>query len=271
MARVKTADTVSTSPRILLWDIETAKMLLQMEVYQLKQYSTYLPHGSIVRDVWMPCVAWKWLGENVVGSVSVLKDKKRFKAKYWDDYLVVKTMHELISQADILVAHNGDNFDWKMFNMRCVSHGLEPAAKPLMIDTMKIAKREFRFASNSLAYIAKFLGVEDKGNSPDWGLIAKGDRDAIKYCVRYCRQDIRTLEGVFLKLRPYATNLPNINAILRGVYHDICPKCGHWDLERRGFTYTRAAKYQRVQCKPITGGCGGWSQDKKNLKTVALR
>lgn len=258
-------------PKILLWDIETAKMRLELEVYQLKQYSNYLPHSAIKRDIWMPCAAWKWLGTNVVGSVSVTKDKKRFEECYHDDFNVVKTLHDLISEADILVAHNGDNFDWKMFNMRCIKHGFTPPAKPLMIDTMKIAKKEFRFASNSLAYLAHFLGVDDKGNAPNWNLIAKGDPEALQYCEQYCRQDIRTLEGVYLKLRPFATNLPNLNAMLNGVHHNTCPSCGHWDLERRGHRYTKAGKYQRLQCKPSTGGCGSWSQNKKNLKSIDIR
>jgi DNA polymerase elongation subunit (family B) len=261
---------ITSEPRILFWDVETAKMILRMEVYQLKQYSKYLPHTAIERDIWMPCAAWKWKGQDHTSSVSVLKSDA-FDQCYWDDFIVIDRLHKLMHEADIIVAHNGDNFDWKMLNVRCVSHGLTPPPKPMMIDTLKIARREFRFASNSLRYLAEFLGVEDKGNSPDWSKVSSGDREAIEYCERYCRQDIRTLEGVFYKLLPYATNLPNINTLMDGVHHNICPSCGHWDLEARGYRYTKAGKYQRHQCRPQTGGCGSWSQSKKNLKKVDIR
>lgn len=257
------------SPRVLLWDIETMKMLLEMETYSLKQYSKYLNYKDIKRPVSIFCAAWQWYGQPFILSTSVLKDTLRFEQCFWDDYYVVKTLHDVLSQADIIIAHNGDNFDWKMFTARSLYHGLPPVKKPLMIDTLKIARKEFKIESNALGYLCKFLGVENKMESPDWGKIAKGDAEEIERAERYCRGDIRSLRGVYEKLRPFTTNHANLNAI-HGQGGN-CPKCGHWDLEKRGFNYTKAGKYQAYQCKMKTGGCGGWSQDKKNLKKVDVR
>lgn len=261
---------VVNAPKILLWDIETMKMLLEMETYSLKQYSSYLSYKDIKRPVTIFCVAWQWLGHPQVTSTSVLNDPKRFYKCYWDDYHVVKTIHDLVSEADVLIAHNGDNFDWKMFTARCLYHDIAPPKKPLMIDTLKIARREFKIESNSLGYLCKYLGVEDKMHSPNWGKIAKGDREEIAEAERYCRGDIRSLRGVYEKLRPFATNHANLNSIIDGDGKN-CPKCFHWDLEKRGFNYTKAGKYQSYQCKLKTGGCGGWSQGKKNLTKVDVR
>lgn len=261
----------ASEPRILLYDIETGKGYAKVPFYQLKQYSQYINPDYVERSVWMVCAAWKWLGQPYVASTSVLNDPERFKNCYWDDYHVVKTLHDLISECDILVAHNGDNFDWKMFRGRCLFHGLIPPPVPLMIDTLKIARKEFKFDSNALRFLAKHLNVTDKAESPDWDGVYNGDPEAIKYCEEYNRQDIRTLEGVYLKLRPYATNHANLNAILTGVHHHTCPKCSHWDQEARGYRYTKAGKYQQYRCRVQTGGCGGWSQNKKNLKEVTIR
>ena len=274
---------ITRVPRILLWDVETAKMLLHVETYSLKQYSSYLRHQDIVRDIWMLCAAWKWLGDPYIASTSVLNDPERFEADYADDFHVISMLHHLVSQADILVAHNGDNFDWKIFTSRCIVHDLDPPPKPLMIDTLKVARREFKFSSNSLSYLCRHLGIEDKMEAPNWGAIAKGDAEAIAEAEAYCRGDIRSLEALYLKLRPYITNHPNIALMTDGVHHMTCPKCGHWDLKKfgvrefeneglsrqyvNGFKYTGAGKYQRYKC----AGCGGQSYAKKNLKKVELK
>jgi DNA polymerase elongation subunit (family B) len=256
----------TTAPKILLWDIETMKMRIEMDTYSLKQFSKYLRYQDITRPVTIFCVAWQWLGQPIVSSTSVLNDPERFEKCHWDDYHVVKTIHQLIEEADILIAHNGDNFDWKVFNARCLYHGFEPVKKPLMIDTLKIARKEFKVESNTLGYLCKFLGVEDKMHSPNWDKIAQGDIDEIAEAEKYCRGDIRSLRGVYEKLKVFATNHPNLNAFSNGETHN-CPTCGHWDLQKRGFRYTKAGKYQAYQCKE----CGSWSQDKKNLIKVDIR
>lgn len=261
----------ASAPKILLWDIETMQMRIEMDTYSLKQYSKYLPYQSIKRPVTIFCVAWQWLGQPIISSTSVLKDPRRFERCYWDDYHVVKTIHDLISQADVLIAHNGDAFDWKMFTARCLYHDMEPPKKPVMIDTLKIARKEFKVESNTLGYLCKFLGVEDKMHSPNWGKIAQGDVEEIAEAERYCRGDIRSLRGVYEKLRPHATSHANLNAIIAGEDTHKCPKCLHWDQLKKGFNYTKAGKYQAYQCNVKTGGCGGWSQDKKNLKKVDVR
>lgn len=261
---------IVSEPKILYYDIETVMGYAKVPFYQLKQYSSYLNPDHVQRSVRMVCAAWKWHGDNIIASTSVLTEKRE-KGDWFDDYHVVKTLHDLMSQADVVIAHNGDNFDWKMLQWRCAVNGLEPPKPNVKIDTLKIARKEFHAESKSLRYLAKKLGVDDKGQSPNWAKIFEGDEQEIKYCERYCRQDIRTLEGVYEKLRPYASNHANLNAMLSGVHHHTCPKCGHWDQTKQGYKYTKAGKYQQYKCNPKTGGCGGWSQGKKNLTQVELR
>ena len=258
---------VAGGPRVLLWDLETMQGKIEKGFYQLKNYSTYENPDNVTRQVSIVCAAWQWLGTDSVSSTSVLKDPERFQKCFHDDYFVVKSLHALLEDADILVAHNGDRFDWPMFNWRCVVHNLPPPKKPRLVDTLKIAKKEFKAESNSLRYLTKWLDVDGKDHSPNWQKIFQGDVQEIKDCERYCRQDIRALRGLYLRLRPYATSHANLNPMLTGIHHDTCPKCLSDDLERRGFNYTNAGKFQSYRCKC----CGSWSQGKKNLKTVEIR
>lgn len=252
-------------PRTLLFDIETAKARYEFYTYSLKQHSKFLNPDYVTRPVWLVCAAWKWVGDNFVGSTSVLKDPERFKKAYYDDYHVVKTLHDLISNADIIVAHNGDNFDWKMLKTRALFHGLPPIKKPQMVDTLKIC-RQFRFESASLRYVNRYLGIAEKEESPDWDLIAVGDEEEIRKCERYCRGDIRALEDLHRKITPWANNYPNFS-LYTGTKHTVCTRCGSDDVIKKGFHFTIAGKYQSYSCNT----CGAWMKDKKNLKTAELR
>lgn len=259
------------NPIIKIGDIETGKGYLEVPFYQLKQYSNYLSHKYIKRHPWIVCASFLDLGRKRADSFSVLDSKTRFKKCHYDDYAVTKWCRDQLNECDIFIAHNGEPFDWKFIIGRCLVHGIEPPKKPIIIDTLKIARKEFKIASNSLDYLARYLGVDAKGQSPDWDKIKDGDVAEIKRCIKYNKQDCYVLRDVYLKLRPYATNHPNLNALLNEQDHDVCPKCAHWDLLRQGFHYTKAGKYQQYQCDPNTGGCGGWSTAKKNLKKVNMR
>lgn len=65
----------------------------------------------------------------------------------------------------------------------------------------------------------------------------------------YNEQDVRILEKVYLKLRPYAKGHPNFDVYVDG--EEIsCPHCGHSVLKpiKDKFFYTQANKYQLYRC-----------------------
>lgn len=235
-------------------------MLIRGSTYDLKQYSKRLSADWIERSRWMPCAAWKFLGSNVIGSVSVLHDPERFEKDYSDDYHVVKVLHQVLSEADILVAHNGDQFDIKEFNKRALLNGLPPLKPLRTYDTLKVARKYFRFESNQLRFLCKELGIEEKGESPDWDKICYGDPEEIAVCASYNRQDIRALEALYLKLRAWDQNHPSIAPYLGGIKHLVC-RCGSDDLVKNGNRYTQSGKYQSYMCN----SCGAFTADKKNM------
>lgn len=253
--------------KIALWDIETAKIKFSHFGYSRKLFSPFLSSDAIERPMWIPCASWKMLGNDRVFSTCVLDDKKRFKKEYFDDFVVIKALHDLMHDVDVIVGHNGDNFDWKKFLARCAIHNLPPPPRPQFVDTLKVARGCFGFDANDLRFLARVLKVPAKKDvPPDWDLVAIGDEDEIKRCLKYNRQDIRTLEPVYLKLRPFMKNHPNVN-VAHNLPVDVCPTCASPELHHRGFQYSRTGKRQRMQCQE----CGAWCQGSKSVKGVKVK
>ena len=205
-------------------------------------------------------------GNNKVHSVSVLDAAKRFKKDPQDDFHVVKSLHAVLSSADIIVAHNNDGFDKKYLDTRILYHGL-PALPPVVsIDTLKVAKSRFLFNSNKLDYLGGYLKVGRKiKTSPGlWMRVMNGDVAAIKSMIRYNQEDVRLLERVYNKLKPYIPNAVNFE--LFG--SDGCPRCGATSgIQSRGVHRAISRVYQRFQCQT----CGGWFRSVLNDKDTKVK
>lgn len=241
-------------PRILVWDIESNFNLLL--TYDL--FTDYIPHDRILEERYLLSVAWKELGSKKTHAVSLLDDPERFEQNPHDDYHVVKTIYEVLSDADVIIHHFGDKFDIKMFNSRLIYHGFPPLPEIIQIDTYKIARSKFRFNSNKLDYLGEYLGVGNKINVDRqlWVDCWNGSRTAMREMVRYNKQDVDLLEAVYLILAPFAPAKLNLNHFYGDGEDDmVCPLCGEDHLQKRGYRYTRAAKWQRFQCQ----SCGHWS------------
>lgn len=105
--------------------------------------------------------------------------------------------------------HN--SFDQKKAQTRFLRYGLPIPDYFKTIDTLKIAKKYFRISSNKLDYVCKFVGLEGKiqtGGIDLWDKCEAGDEASLKKMSKYCDNDVRILEKLFLKLMPYIKNLP---------------------------------------------------------------
>lgn len=246
-------------PRIILWDIETTHN--QVAVFKLFG-EDYISPENILQERYIVCASWKTLGEKAVSDVSVLNDPKRFKKNHQDDYHVCKTLHEVLSNADVIVAHNGDKYDIKFTEARMLIHGLPPLPPITSIDTLKVAKGRFLFNSNRLDYLGHMLKVGRKKPTTGglWLRVLQGDVAAIREMVTYNKQDVELLERVFNKLRPYVQN--HISRQLFG-QADGCPRCGSKKFQSRGVHGAVTQRYRRYQCQAPT--CMGWFRDRKGL------
>lgn len=240
-------------PKILVWDVETSPTIAA--TWGLWDQS--IPIHHILNEWYIISASWKWLGEDEVFSVSVLDDEIAFKENFDNDLIVMQTLLQVFYQADAMVHHYGDNFDIKKFNTRLIGHGLRPIPDVPQIDTHKIAKTKFKFLSNKLDYIAKFLGHQGKTETTKglWMRCLAGNKEAIKEMVKYNEDDVIVLENIYKDLAPYAQEAQRkLNFNLFSNNH-VCPNCGSSNIIRQGYRRTRVNVQARFQCKD----CGRWS------------
>ena len=144
----KPVEIVVRPPKILALDIETAPILAH--VWGLWENNVAL--NQIERDGFVLSYCARFIGES-----EVYYQDQRNVSPIENDLEIIKGIHKLINEADILLTHNGDKFDIKKLNARFIFHGLDPIAPKQSIDTLKIAKKYFSFTSNKLEYIARLL------------------------------------------------------------------------------------------------------------------
>lgn len=181
----------------------------------------------------------------------------------FDDYKITCQTHKALNSADMLIGHNSNFFDYKKFNARAVYHGLPPLSPKLSIDTLSMARKYFKFTSNKLSYLCKFLDIALKDESPDWEKIKSGNAKEIKKMREYNGQDCIATKALYLKLRGFHHTHPNMNnPPIRDIEGGLviqCPKCDSLDYKKHGVRRYPAGKARRqYQCK----GCWGyWTTD----------
>lgn len=252
--------------KILLLDIETAPILA--DVWKLWDENVGL--NQIAQDWYILSWAAQWMD----GGKVHYADQRNAK-DIEDDSEILNKLWHLLDQADVVIAHNGDRFDVPKINARFIRAGMPPPSPYRTIDTLKIAKAKFKFTSNRLAYLARYLKVDEgaKGEHHKypghalWVAVRKGVAAAWEEMRKYNIQDVRVLKGVYLKLRAWDTRHPNLQ--VDDPEAGLCPVCGGHHLEKRGFTYSNTGKFQRYVC--TSESCGAWSRGKTNLLTKEER
>lgn len=257
-------ETSDNSPKILLYDLETTPILAY--VWGMWEQNVL----EVVEDPYILCFSYKWLGEEETHVVS-LRDFPNYKRNKKTDKNLVKKLHELLDEADIVIGQNSDRFDNKWSNKQFVKHGLDPVSPFRSIDTLKIARKHFRFDSNSLDRLGAFLGVgrKVKHEGKDlWLNVMKGDDDAWDRMIEYAKQDVVLLEKVYYKLRPYMSTHPNLNIYNEDVKTIRCPICQSTKVQKRGTEAKgRYSIAQRYKCQ----NCGKWGQGPtKRVKGVEV-
>lgn len=243
--------------KVILWDIEISHNLVA--AFSLT-HNDYIHPSNIIQEKYLICASWKELGKTKISSVSILDDPERFKKDPFDDYHVLEVLHKVLSEADVIIAHNGDNFDIKVTEARMLIQGFPPLPPIIKIDTLKEAKKRFRFNSNKLDYLGQILKVGEKLKTTPglWLEVLKGNKSAIKEMVKYNKVDVSLLEKVFLKLRPY---IIGVSMTMGDEW--ACSRCGSDRLHSRGTYKTKHRTYQRYQCLE----CGGWSKKTNAIDT----
>lgn len=249
-----------SEPKILLFDLETSPML----AWTFSLFKPIIGINQIVEPPRIICWSARWVGTK---GKSVMFDSE-YKTARGD---MLEGLRDLLDEADVVVGYNSDNFDIPWVNEQFLTHGIELPSPYTKIDLYKLNKRHLRMPSGKLDYMAQdLLGDRKETNSgfqlwidclgPDGPARDK----AWKEMEKYAKKDTLLLEPLLEIMRPFITSLNY------GLYSDrefSCTHCSSSSLQARGYSYTRAGKFQRYQCKD----CGGWSTDPKRVGTTALR
>lgn len=250
---------IKSNAKILLFDLETAPM----KAYIWSKWANGVHDDQIITDWFVLTWSAKWLFGDKVYQAKVTKKE----AKAQNDKRIIKSLWNLIDEADIIIAHNLKKFDRKKANTRFLLHGLGLPSPYLIIDTLLHARRQFAITSNRLDYIAhNFLGLEGKMETPKglWWRAVEGDIEAIQMMADYCDQDVRVLEDVYLYLRPYIQPHPNVG-LFNELDEEACTACGGKDLKMIGDYYTNVNIYTAYRC----GDCGSISRSR--VTTTPIR
>jgi DNA polymerase elongation subunit (family B) len=226
-----------SKPKVLFYDIETSPNL----GYTWGKYEQTVI--SYVQEIGLLSFAYKWEGESEVKCVS--------KGAAKTDKYVVKALYRLFQEADIIIAHNNDRFDQPIVTARMAYYGMKPPRVLQSVDTRKVAKRYFKFNSNSLDDLGAFLklGRKQKHSGFDmWLGCMANKRSSWRQMIKYNKQDVVLLEKVYNRLKPWMQNHP-----MMGV-KGSCPTCGSESLQKRGLRATHATVKQQWQCND----CHSW-------------
>lgn len=250
------------SPRTLFIDIETAPDVVWT-------WGVYQENAIAVKEHWyVLSFAAKWRGERGPILVRGLDDYKGYKGGNSTEGKLLAEIHALLDAADIVVAHNGADFDMRKLNARFIANGMTPPAPYKVVDTKRDLTKVAKFSSNRLNWLSKQLGIGRKTmEHHDWKMwegCMGGDAKSWRAMKVYNRHDIVLLRELYELLAPWVEQ-PNA-----AVWGDrpTCPNpaCGSSKLEKRGWARAKTRTYQRYQCQK----CGSWARDVRSSKSTLI-
>lgn len=239
--------------KTLVIDIETAPNV--SHTWGLWQQNVGLP--QLIESGYVLCFAAKWTD--------------REKVMFHKGPKMIAAAHKLLSDADAVVHYNGNSFDIPWLQSEMVRQQMTPPSPWQNIDLLRVVRRQFRFPSNKLDYVAGELLGEHKeatGGHATWIGCMAGDRKAWALMEQYNRADVELTERLFNVLKPWIRQLPN--PALYGdadVAEHTCPQCGSDNISKRGLAYTALSSYQRYQCNE----CQRWSRGKHRVHSIGAR
>jgi DNA polymerase elongation subunit (family B) len=247
-------------PKILFFDIETAPITS----YVWGLFDQNIGLNQVIEDWFVLSFAARYQGETEYHYFD-----QRSVMPVQNDEDLLKSIHEVLSGADVLIGHNSVKFDFRKLNARFIKYGLQPLNHFIHIDTLKIARKHFSFTSNKLSYLAEYLKCEIKKSEHKefdgmslWTECLKNNQRAFEVMEQYNKTDVDVLEIVYNKLAPWE---PSIN--FQAFYFGTICSCGHTKFFKDGFRYTRQGKFQVFRCH----NCSKTFTAKENLIDKDLR
>lgn len=244
-----------TDAKILFWDTE----LSPMKVYTWSLYPESISIDKIIETQRILCFGYRWYGQKTTRTV----DERIGHRK------MIEELHAVMDEADFLVSWNGQSFDTRHAQREFKQYKITPPSPRKEIDLMRVAKKNFKFASNKLDHIAQELELgkkADTGGFQLWKDILEGDEAtqarAWKTMLKYQKQDVDLLVDVYEEFKPWI-KFPHPVSEGEG----RCRACESYNLERRGYANTLNGKYPRYHCRD----CGHWQQGTQRIPSTDMR
>ena len=247
-------------PVIGIFDVETLPIL----AYSWGVWDQNLYGNQIIK----PTCMLSWAGKilNHTDMHSDILTPKEIPSR--DTARITKSCWEFLDKCDVVVGHNLIGFDKKIANSAFLLNGLPPIHYK-MVDTLKIARKNFKFYSNKMKELNKILDITtkiDNDGFPLWRRCDEGDEEALAEMLAYNEGDIYAGEDLYYILRPY---MKYFNAALYNTIEERqCRVCGSTDLtESKKFYMTPSSKWKMYRCN----NCTALSRGKENLTTKRKR
>lgn len=229
--------------KIAFLDIETAP---SSGFYFGHRYDINISQDQVISESFILTYSIKFNNSNKIICSGLTYDE----VKEENDYRITKELHEILNDVNIVIGHNIKDFDNKIINTRLLFHGFTPPIPYKIIDTLLIARKVFRFPSNKLDSLCKYLGIGEKfetGGFKLWKGYMNGDEESMEMMMDYNAQDVMILEELYKKIRAWDSSHPNLN--LYSKEKDLCPCCGYEKFENvEKKCYTSLSSYDAFRC-----------------------
>ena len=249
-------------PKILTADIET----LPIATYNWHLFDEPRALDRLVKDWAIFMGATKWMHERPVHVMDT-----EITGDPYDDKEVVRWLCEQLDEADIVVGQNVQKFDLRRIRARAIYHGLKPFREPQVIDTLLMGREVAQFTSHKLEYVSEMTSTQKSKHLKFpgfalWLAVIEQNPAAYAEARRYNKDDVRSTEEWYLKLRPWARKHPNVAQYFNDDLRR-CPRCGGLHLEDRGIIQRGVSTYTEYRC----GDCGGHSRTRFTENSKAKR
>ena len=241
---------------IIFWDLEASLM----SALTFGIWDTSIPASRITKHSHILSNSYAFNDDEVQGmrlTVEQVRDA--------DDLDVVVDTIRAIEKADLMVTFNGNRYDKKLLNTRALFHNLPPIKYPPHCDLMQLAKRSFKFPSNSMENISVYLGQDGKLATSgsklwercfNWEDYEECDK-ALEQMLTYGKRDIHPTRALYKRFMGWSKNTPNlgmmtkeINGVNTKENHELlCPHCSSKDVDKIGSkAYTSVSAFNIYRC-----------------------
>lgn len=246
--------------RIVALDIETAPAV----AFSFTGFKANIGIDQIIEHPRIIGFSYQWEGQ---------------KRVYWaDEYhdgrsTMLDVLHSVLNEADVVITYNGKNFDIPWITGELIVEGYSPVSPFQHIDLYQILKSKTRFFSRKLDYAAIRILDDRKVSHTGFKLwrdclIGSPEEKTKAWALmkKYGLKDTALLFPLYYKIQGWITTGHPNRALLDGLT-DACPRCSSEHIQKRGFKYTNASKFQQYQCQ----SCGAWFHDGRRVETTLAR